>query len=196
MPAYDDLYGFLSDAPDGALAPLVPDNSIYIAGLSKAFYAGLRVGFAVVPPPLHNVLSQAVVDTMWMASPLSVEVACESIVSGVADDIIAIRKKELEIRTALTREKLREYECNLPEHGMFAWLELPEQWSSDIFEAAARENGVNILSADKFIVGSMPRPNCVRLSLSAANTAGELEKGLDILLRLLRRKRGGGVRIL
>lgn len=192
----DDLYGFLSDTPNCALSPLVPESSVYIAGLSKAFYSGLRVGFAVVPQSIRNAMSQAVVDTMWMASPLCVEVACESIASGVADDIISARKKELDKRAKMVKAALRGYEYSYAGHSMFMWLQLPEQWPSDIFELAARENGVSVVPADRFIVGSQPRPNCVRLSLSAANTSKELEKGLDILVRLLDSKRGGGARIL
>ena len=192
----DDLYGFLLDRPGPALSSLVPENGVYIAGLSKAFYAGLRVGFSVVPRALRTAFTQAVVDTMWMASPLCVEGACESIAGGTADAIIAAQKKELDVRAATAAKALRDYKYSHAEHSMFLWLHLPDQWPSDIFEAAARDGGVNVVSADKFIVGSMPRPNCVRLSLSAPNTDKELKKGLDILLHLLNSKRGGGARIL
>lgn len=192
----DDLYGFLSDEVDCALTPLVPENSIYIAGLSKAFYAGLRVGFVAAPSRLCNRISQAVVDTMWMASPLCVEIACESITSGIAQKIIKLRKKEIDRRAAILKDKLQGYSYKYAEHSMFMWLQLPEVWSSNAFEKAARERGINVVSSDKFTVGSAPLPNYIRLSLSGANDMKEFKKGLDILLQALSSKRGGETGIL
>lgn len=192
----DDIYGFLSDEAGGALTPHVPENGLYIAGLAKAFCAGLRVGFVVVPPRYRSAFSLAVADTMWMASPLCVEAACEVITSGVADGIVLERKKEIAARAALAGEILSGHHYTHADNSMFLWLELPEYWYGDAFEDAARENGVSVVSAGKFIVGSALLPNCVRLSLTATDTVADLEKGLGILLRLLESKRGGGVRIL
>lgn len=181
----DDLYSFLSDERGSALTPLIPENSIYIAGLSKAFYAGLRVGFVAAPSRLRNKIAQAVVDTMWMASPLAAEIACESITGGTAEKIIKQRKKELDKRAALLGLKLQGYKYHYAAHSMFAWVQLPETWSSNAFEKSARESGINVVAADKFTVGSMPLPNYVRLSLSGAKDIKEFGKGLDIFLQVL-----------
>lgn len=187
----DDLYGFLSDKAECALTPHVPENSVYIAGLSKAFYAGLRVGFVAAPSRLCNRISQAVVDTMWMVSPLCVAIACECITSGIAQKIIKLRKGEIDKRAGILKDKLQGYSYKYAEHNMFVWLQLPSFWTSSAFEKAAREYGINVVSSDKFIVGSTPLPNYIRLSLSGANDIKELKKGLDILLQVLSSKRGG-----
>ena len=192
----DDIYGFLADEADGTLTPLIPENSLYIAGLAKAFCAGLRVGFVVVPPRYRSAFSLAVADTMWMASPLCVEAACEIITTGAADKVIAARKTEIAARAAVAKDILRGHEFAYADHSMFLWLRLPEYWYGDAFEEAARADGVNVVSAGKFIVGSAPLPNCVRVSLTATADLTELGKGLNILLRLLESKRGGGARIL
>ncbi|NCC69091.1 MAG: PLP-dependent aminotransferase family protein, partial [Clostridia bacterium] len=45
----DDLYRCLSPEPPTTLTQLVPEQSIYLAGTSKAFYAGLRICFVAAP---------------------------------------------------------------------------------------------------------------------------------------------------
>ena len=191
----DDLYRFLSCQTAGTLTSLVPEQSIYIAGISKAFYAGLRIGFVVAPGKYCNRIAQAVVDTLWMAPALNAEIACECIASGVADKMIALKRDEIHQRASLLKTKLAGYTYRYTPDSMFAWLKLPEDWSSGKFEKAANDGGVNIVSSEKFSVGGVVPPNFIRISLSGTDSVAQLEKGLDILLQILNREIGmaGGV---
>lgn len=186
----DDLYGFLPEKTPPALSALLPENSVYIAGLSKAFYAGLRVGFIVPPPGLFNSIAQGIIDLIWMAPPICAEIACEAIASGAADKVIRQRRREIGRRAALLHEKLAGFAYKYAEHSMYAWVSLPERWSSAAFELAARENGVNVVGADKFTVGSLPLPNCFRLSITGAASYKEFARGLGILAGILKGESG------
>jgi DNA-binding transcriptional MocR family regulator len=191
----DDLYRFLASEETGPLTALIPEQSIYIAGISKAFYAGLRICFIAAPERFCNRISQAVVDTVWMAPALNAEIACECISCGTADEIIASKRKELRRRAQLMEMKLSGYSFRYAPDSMFVWLKLPDYWSSSEFERAANDCGVHIVSSDKFSIGGIVPPNYIRISLSGADSIAELEKGLDLLLKILNREIGmaGGV---
>ena len=45
----NDLYGFLSDSPEDTFSGLMPENSIYISSLSRAFLRGLRIAYVAAP---------------------------------------------------------------------------------------------------------------------------------------------------
>lgn len=191
----DDLYRFLSPAGSSTLAALIPEQSIYISGISKAFYAGLRVCFTASPEKYCNRIAQSVVDTMWMAPALNAEIACECISCGAADEIITLKRAEIRRRASLLKSKLSGHYYRYTPDSMFAWLELPDYWSSSEFEKAANESGINVVASEKFSIGGIVPPNFIRISLSGAAGIAELEKGLDILLRILNREIGmaGGV---
>jgi DNA-binding transcriptional MocR family regulator len=182
----DDIYSFTSQNTLPALSTLVPENSIYIAGVSKAFYAGLRVSFVVAPKRLRLRIAKAVLNTIWMAPPLNTAIVSECIKDGTADAIISAKLQEAARRFAMAREKLSGYSFAGPSSGYYIWLSLPAQWSSgNEFEMRARDAGVNIFGAEKFIVGSMLPPPAVRISLSGPETNGELVQGLNIIAGIL-----------
>lgn len=186
----DDLYGFLSPEGTRPLSAYVPEQSIYIAGISKAFYAGLRIGFIVSPNRLYNRISQAVVDTVWMAPALNAEIACKCISSGLADEIIHTKHNEIKKRAEFMLHKLAGFHLNYKLHSMFAWLDLPYDWSSSSFENEASHNGIHVISSEKFTVGGIAPPKNIRISLSGADSFSEFEQGLEILRKLLNHEIG------
>ncbi|BAK97589.1 putative DNA-binding protein [Oscillibacter valericigenes Sjm18-20] len=134
----DDLYGFLSPQGTTPLSALLPDQSFYIAGTSKAFCSGLSISFLVSPARFYGRISQAVVDTVMMAPTLNAEIVCKCIFSSLAREIIEAKRNEIKRRANLMRSKLADY----PQpDNLFAWLELPEDWSSSSLEAAAVRSG-------------------------------------------------------
>lgn len=181
----DDLYRFASSGDSGPLTLRVPEHSIYIAGISKAFFAGLRVSFVAAPKRFCNRISQTVVDTLWMAPTLNAEIACECISGGTADEIIASKRQELRRRARRMETELSGYEYRYVPDSMFVWVTLPDYWRSVEFERTANLNGVNVISSDKFSVGSIVPPNCVRISLSGPGSMEEFEEGLAILRKIL-----------
>jgi len=181
----DDLYRFLCDEKTPTLTSLIPESSIYIAGIAKAFYAGLRVGFVVSPPQYYNRICQAIVDTVWMAPAINAEIACECINSGLADEIIHAKREEIDRRAALMTDMLKNYKFEYAPSSMFAWLKLPDDWDSIQFEKAARNNGINVIASDKFTVSNVSLPNYIRVSLSGAISTDEFKRGLEILLASL-----------
>ena len=182
----DDLYRFLCDEKTPTLTSFIPENSIYIAGIAKAFYAGLRVGFVISPPQYYNRICQAIVDTVWMAPAINAEIACECINCGLADEIIHAKREEISRRASLMADMLKNYKYEYAPNSMFAWVKLPDDWNSVHFERAARISGISVIASDKFTVSNITLPNYVRISLSGATSTAEFERGLKIMLATLR----------
>lgn len=181
----DDIYRFMSASGPAPLSTLIPERSVYLAGVSKAFYAGLRVGFLRAPKRLCGRIAQAVVDTMWMAPSLNAEIVCSCIEEGIADEIIARKIGEIRERASIAERILADCQYRYEKDSMFLWLHLPEERNSVEFEKSSAVFGVNVVSSEKFAVGGAVPPNCIRISLSGADSREELEKGLLIIRRIL-----------
>lgn len=181
----DDAYDLTSPGLLPPVAAVAPENTVYIAGVSKALAPGLRVAFLSAPDRFRKNLSRAVLNTVWMAPSLNVELACMWIKDGTAEHTIKAKRAEAKKRFGLARELLREHDFNGLPTGFFIWLRLPGQWTGQNFEAAAREAGVNVLGAERFVVGDAPAPAAARVSLAGTASRAELRKGLSIIADLL-----------
>lgn len=181
----DDVYGHTGCLQTKAISTLAPDNSIYIAGLSKILYAGLRSAYVVAGDKYRDLLIKAILNTLWMAPTLNAAVIAECIHSGSMEKAIAAKQQEAVCRNKLVSENLAG--CNyagLPA-GYFIWLWLPKPWTGLDFEIRCRQLGVNIFSADKFAVGGSVPPSAVRVSLSGPSSQAQLSRGLELIAMLL-----------
>ena len=182
----DDPYALMHpSAPAAPVSTRVPECGIFIAGVSKAFGAGLRVAFLSAPGPLRAGLSEAVLNTVWMASPITTQLACSWIMDGTADATVAAKREEARRRFAVAVERLDGYAYQGHATGFFLWLHLPEPWSGAALELRAREAQVNLFGAQRFSVGHEPVPAAARISLSGPASVDELAKGLDVVRRIL-----------
>ncbi len=181
----DDAYDLTGPVRHSPVSTRDPGNSVYIAGVSKAFAAGLRTAFMVVPKKFRRVLSEAVLSTVWMTPTLNAELISMWIKDGTADKVVAAKRMEAGERFRIAERILADYKfAGLPT-GFFIWLFLPEPWTGAIFEAKAREFGVNVFSAEKFTVGGSTAPAAIRISLCHAGSRSDLEKGLCLLRDIL-----------
>ena len=105
----DDIYRFMAIDPVPPLSADIPEQSIYFAGVSKAFYAGLRIAFLSAPRKYYARIAQGVVDTLWMAPALNAELVCNCIESGLSNQIIDIKRAEIRKRAALVEQ----YFCDM-----------------------------------------------------------------------------------
>lgn len=181
----DDAYSFTRAGLPAPISALLPENSVFIAGVSKVFYAGLRVSFAVAAKHLHLRIAKAVLNTVWMAPALNTAIVAECIMDGTADRIMAAKREEAGRRNLLTGEILKGYSFKGTDTGFFIWLSLPEHWSGKEFELRAREAGVNVFRAEKFAVGGTAAPDALRISLTGPSTIGELSRGLTTIRNLM-----------
>ncbi len=181
----NDAYGFLSDAPTATLSALIPETSIYISSLSKAFFAGLRIAFVAAPAPLAKKLTQGIADSMLTVSPFCAEIAAECIHSGLADLSIMKKRHAVAKRVALFRKIFAGHVFESTEHSMLIWLKLPHPRKGLELEQEAANHKIRVFSAEKFAVGSTPPPEAVRISLTGVEDMATLRKALCSLERIV-----------
>ena len=177
----DDAYD-LTDP--GRIAPVgnrAPHRRVYIAGMSKSLAAGLRVAFVVAPQALLKDLAQAVLNTIWMAPPLNVELSAMWIHDGTADRVVAAKQAEAARRYMLACDVLDGLRFRGKSTGFFLWCELPDPWTGRALEQAAAARNVNIFGAEKFVVGEAHAPRAVRVSLTGTESLETLKEGLITL---------------
>ena len=134
----------------------MPHRSVYIAGMSKSLAAGLRVAFVVAPQPMLKPLAQAVLNTIWMAPPLNVELTAMWITDGTADRVVAAKQAEAARRYMLACDILDGLRFRGKRTGFFLWLELPEPWTGRALEQAAAQKA-SMCSAPRNSWSANPR---------------------------------------
>ena len=182
----DDIYNFTSQVDQTALSTLVPDNGIFICGMSKALYPGLRIAFTYLPERYLYKFTQTVANTLWMAPPISSQLVTALIESGTAKEMINKKKQVIAHRLQIAKNLLKDFDFQAADSSMFLWLKLPEGRSCAEFENTALLNRIRVISAYKFYVGNQLPPNAVRISLGAVKNDEQLIKGLNILIRILK----------
>jgi len=181
----DAAYALTAEQPLATLATLAPERTFFIASVSKMVAGGLRVAFVASPAEQVERLELGITGTTWMASPLCAEIAASWILDGTADATMRRKRVEAARRNELARTVLAGRESAGLKNGYFIWLALPEPWRATDFERAAALRGVVVIAGDAFAGGQTPAAAAVRISLSAARSRQELERGLGILNDLL-----------
>lgn len=181
----DDAYDLTRPGVIPPITALIPDNGVYIAGISKALAAGLRVAFMVVPQKYRRPIREAILNTVWMTPPLNVELVNMWIRDETADKVIDMKRNEAANRFTLAGKILCDYSFRGIPTGFFIWLSLPTPWRGLIFEQRMRELGVNVFGAEKFTVGDALAPAAARISLTGAKSLDELAAGLQLVKRVL-----------
>lgn len=165
-------------------------NVAYIRSFSKTFMPGIRLGAAVIPKIIHDDVLN-----LKHISDLNTSLIQQSALdlylrSGMYDKHIRKVKKAYEsklkksdaIFKSLSKEGV---EINVPEHGIFIYISLPEKLS--VFELMKKleESNVLVMDAAEFFPtekqkGANTSRNCIRLCIS-----GVPEDQIDSLCKVV-----------
>ena len=181
----DAINSLFCKTPHVPIAMLAPERTIYISSASKALCAGLRISFIVAPFAYREPLEMALYNINMIVSPFNAEVIRQLIESGVADQILAERKEMTLERNTLTDSILGDYCLAGDPYCNFRWLLLPDGWGGKSFETCAKNAGVQVYCAERFVIGNSPVPAAVRISIAAPKDLEELGKGLRVLKSIL-----------
>ncbi|RKH14393.1 PLP-dependent aminotransferase family protein [Corallococcus praedator] len=181
---------------NGALAPLVakappplaalaPERTYHLGSLSKALLPALRVGYIRAPAHARLALEQAAAATVWSGSPLMSELASRWIADGTAEALRDARRSEAMARQSLAASVLKGHPYVAHATAYFLWMPIPEhRRATELVEQAAARD-VLLGPAHLFAARPGNAPNALRVSLGAASSRAELERGLKTLAELL-----------
>ncbi|MFW6028525.1 MAG: PLP-dependent aminotransferase family protein, partial [bacterium] len=144
-------------------------------------------GYVVAPEPMLQRLATRLRATSWMGTPLMAEIASRWIADGTARELLAWQQEELAARQSIVREILGDYDVAAHPNGINAWLTLPSHWRTRSFVSQAALKHVAVTPAEPFVVGRLPEPHAVRISLGVPSGRDELRRGLEILAEVLQR---------
>lgn len=181
----DDVQALLEPPGLTPLAARLPRQSFHVTSLTKVTVLGLRAGYLTVPRgQLHHALPRLRA-TSWMATPLIFELADHWLANGTVDALAREQRALLAERQRLASHYLSGHDVASRESSLHVWLALPASWRAEELRQQAEQEGVAITASPPFMVEQTPPPRRVRLSLGAEPDLVRLERGLELVARLL-----------
>ncbi len=188
----DNPYGELwfDSAPALPLTARDPENCIYMGSFSKVLAPGLRLGFVVAPPAIHQRLVMAKQASDLHSPSFNQRVVAEVLKDGFLDrHVPTIRALYKGQRDSMLAALAREMDglgvqWNRPAGGMFLWARLPEGLSATELLPRAVEKGVAFVPGEPFYAGT-PDPRTLRLSFVTASPE-QIDRGTAALAAAVR----------
>ncbi|MCA9672123.1 MAG: PLP-dependent aminotransferase family protein [Myxococcales bacterium] len=179
----DESLRLLWQGPEPALATLLPERTLYVAGLSKVVVAGPRMAFLSAPAPLRAAVRDALWATVITAPSISAVLASRLVESGDAFEIAAATRRALVARARRVRPTVEQLGATVVDGSPYVWLPLGER-DADAVAAEALRRGVSVLTARPFAV-SPPEPQALRLTISAPIDDASLDRAFEVLFEII-----------
>jgi GntR family transcriptional regulator / MocR family aminotransferase len=190
----DDFVGDLryEGRTQPALKALDPGGRvIYISTFSKILMPGLRVGFLVAEGPVYDALVnfKRVND---LATSTLVQRALEAYVTvgryqaHLRRSCQIFRKRRDAMLSAIKRYLPTEVQFDPPQGGLFLWLQLPENLSSEKLLPLAWEEGVIFAPGNGFFPDGLSGRNWLRLNF-VAQAPDQIDEGIKRLGKAIKR---------
>ncbi|MER5949912.1 PLP-dependent aminotransferase family protein [Streptomyces sp. NPDC001904] len=164
----DASYAYLVEDPPPPLAATAPDITVYVSGLSKSIATGLRVGFALAPPPVVPSLERAIRATTWNTPALTTAIVCRWLDDGTVDHLEAEKREDAKTRQALVRQELAGLTLIGHPASYFTWLPLPDDVRADRLTATLARRHISVTTAEPFTT-STHTPQAIRLALGSTD---------------------------
>lgn len=190
----DDFVGDLryEGRTQPALKALDPGGRvIYVSTFSKMLMPGLRVGFLVAEGPVYDSLVnfKRVND---LATSTLIEHALEAYVTvgryqaHLHRSCQIFRKRRDVMASAIQRYLPIGIHFDVPQGGLFIWLQLPKEITSEELLPLAREEGADFAPGSSFFPDKTESSNWLRLNF-VAQAPGEIEEGIKRLSKAVKR---------
>jgi 2-aminoadipate transaminase len=184
--AYREL-GFSEDALP-SLWNLAPDVVVQAGTMSKTFFPGVRLGWAVAPVEVCARLVSAKQNTDQCASALGQRLFEEYARRGWLDEQLVrsralYERKCARLLAALERSMPEGARWTRPQGGFFSWLTLPDSVNAEDLARRAVERSVGIVPGTLFFADGRGA-DTVRLSFSLVEEA-QIDEGIERLASLM-----------
>jgi len=174
----DDVYGFLMPKSATTLMSLLPEQTCYVASVSKSVSPALRLGFVTAPPPLLPRIESALAASVTFASTAAAEIFTSIVESGEADRIVTRKRQLIRDHQRLARRVFGDALAGTHASSPHAWLQLPDAWTAQELAHESASRGFPVAPASVFAIDRRNAPNAVRLSLGVTTETAELETAL------------------
>ncbi len=181
----DAINSMLKVNPLPPVASFAPEQVIHVISLSKVISPGLRLAFVTAPEAYQTEINNGIYNQNITVAPFLLELSARLIHSKKADAIAAERREYTRQQNQIFNRYLGKFEIQGEDNCPFHWILLPEVFTGKSFEICAKNEGVQVYSGERFLVGNSRTPGAVRISVTAARNPAEFEEGIKILRRIL-----------
>jgi DNA-binding transcriptional MocR family regulator len=181
----DGTFSFITEEILMPISSIIPENSFYIKGTSKALNPSFRISYLVAPKIYVKTLAYVLNNLTWMASPFNAEIVSLFITSNLYAEIVKKKRDKLKERNKIYDKVMADHESISSINSMYRFLTLSEKYDDVIIERMCYERGVQVFSAKRFLIGPKNEPNGLRIAVSAPNNIDDLMIGLEIIRSVL-----------
>lgn len=174
-----------------ALKSLDPGGRvIYVSTFSKMLMPGLRIGFLLADGPVYeSLVSYKHVNDLGTSNliqrALEAYVTIGRYQAHLRRSCQIYRKRRDVMLAAISRHLPRGVRVNVPQGGLFIWLQLPKDLPAEKLHLRACEKGVTFSPGNMFYLDSAEGENFIRLNF-ATHVPEEIEEGITCLGKLMK----------
>lgn len=175
-----------------ALKALDPGGCvIYISTFSKMLMPGLRVGFIAANGPVYDFLVNFkrihdVATSALVQRALEAYVTVGRYQTHLRRSCQIFRKRRDVMIAAIQRHLPAGVHFDIPQGGLFIWLQLPDDLDSDKLISLAWEDGVDFAPGKPFFPDGIQGGNWLRLNF-VAQEPGQIDEGIKRLGKAIKR---------
>jgi len=163
----DETQGILCPENTGAFFDRLPNQTIILSSVSKALSSGLRVGYMAVPRRMISTFKNMIQETCWMATPLVHELAKRGIMSGYAQDCLAISRVEILRRKAFLNDVMGDVTYFTQSYSPHYWIEITAKTKDTEMVAALEEKGIKTSPSSQFCGRAIQQRYFIRTCVTA-----------------------------
>lgn len=182
----DDIHAFMTNYFQEEVVPpfqaLLPNQTLYLAGMTKFICSGLRVAYLVFPATISSVIRTSIFNINVKTSGFDTEVITQILLSGTVDTIL----KEKFLLTKKANELFDSYfdvprSSNL--YPYYRIIPISTSVEQNQIEHDFLHEGVRVYHSNRFTIQKQEDP-FIRISLSS-NRLSVLDAGLQIIKRII-----------
>ena len=164
---------------------LAPERTYHVTSLSKALAPGLRVGIIATPPGQERILRTFMRSMASRNVGLSGELARFWIESDMVSAILTRARNELAARRATFIEVFKDSNFRCEVAAPFAWLELPQPWTSGRFAGAMAARQVRVTPGTSFHLVPGRQSRHIRVCFGGPKASHQARRGFEIIRELM-----------
>ncbi|MBQ8952185.1 MAG: PLP-dependent aminotransferase family protein [Eubacterium sp.] len=179
----DSIYSLFMSKPLPPISSFAPDYGIMIGSVSKILSPGLRLAVIHVPERYYTAVSNTLYSIVITPPALMMQLFTRTVNIGIFDKIRELRIKEVKDRNRLFDKICTGLKSSGNSCCPLRWVFIPDEKNAtpSVAEKELSELGIQIYSAERFVVGNSDIPPAIRVSLISEHNPEAYKSGLKVL---------------
>ena len=183
----DSIYSLFMPKPLPPISSFTPEHGIMIGSVSKILSPGLRLAVIHVPTQYYAAVFNTLYSIVITPPALMMQLFTRTVNLGIFDKIRELRIKEVEDRNKLFDKICTGFKSSGNSCCPLRWAFIPDEKNvtPSVAEKELLEQGIQIYSAERFVVGNSDIPQAIRVSLISEHNPEAYKSGLKTLNRYM-----------